>query len=228
MTIHPNGVATIDGDQTHGVWCATEGLVHDKWFAAQITKRVFPGDVVVNAGANIGTLTKPLLDAGAEVFAFEPNPAAVECLRHNCPRAIITQAAVGNASGLAWLNIDASNAGASWLQYSDIPAGEARKDVSICLTLDSFYPLLEKQIRLILADVEGWETRLLRGAAQTIARCRPVIICEVNRGALARAGSSDSELLGLIEEMGYSIRILQPDCRIGDPQLDILCLPVKA
>lgn len=221
MTIHPNGVATIDGDQTHGVWCAAEGLVHDKWFAAQITKHVFPGDVVVNAGANIGTLTKPLLDAGAEVFAFEPNPAAVECLQHNCPSAIIMEAALSNESGWCRLNVDRLNAGASWIE----PSVSITQGTITCLALDDFQPIKEQKVRLILADCEGYETRMLRGALLTIARCRPVIICEVNRGALSRAGSSDAELLGLIEEMGYSIRVMQPDCKIGDPQYDVEAMP---
>lgn len=222
MTIHPNGVATVDGCQTHGVWCAAEGLVHDLWFAKEICKHISHNDVVVNAGANIGTLTRPMLDAGGIVYAFEPNKAAAECLFHNCPDAIIYPCGLSDISGWCRMHIDPANAGASWMENIS-----ERDDTTSapCIALDDFTPLHDHRIKLMVADIEGHEVRFLRGARETIARCRPIIICEVNRGALERAGTTDAELFELLDSYGYNVRILQPECRIGDAQFDVECLP---
>lgn len=229
MTIHPNGVATIDGDTAHGVWCKTEGLVHDKWMAEQVCRFIKPGDVVVQGGANIGTLTKPMLDAGATVLAAEPNVEAAECLFHNIgkhPGFHYSPSALSDNDGIVTFH-KSENAGASFVteggDFSKVALIENFMVWPVCasIRIDTY----RSSPSLILLDIEGYEVKALRGAAQTIARCRPVIICEVNRGALERAGSTDAELLGLIEDMGYSISIMQPDCRIADPQFDIVCLP---
>jgi hypothetical protein len=52
-------------------------------------------------------------------------------------------------------------------------------------------------------DIEGWEVRALLGASATIRAHRPVILCEANRTALERAGSSLQELHGLMVGFGY-------------------------
>lgn len=228
MKILDCGVAVIEGDTTHAVWIEQLGTIHHDVFTRdQVCRHIKPGDVVVQGGANIGTLTRAMLDAGAAVCAFEPNSEAAECLEHNCPRSLFGErvllfnGALSDESGWCNLNIDPDNAGASWVR----PVDAAYRGCIPRVALDDFTATKLSNIRLLLLDVEGSETRALRGAAQTIARCRPVIICEVNRGALERAGSSDAELLGLIEDMGYSVRILQPECKLGDDQFDIECLP---
>jgi len=36
---------------------------------------------------------------------------------------------------------------------------------------------------LIYLDVEGWELYAIRGAVETLARCRPVVVVEINQNA---------------------------------------------
>lgn len=73
----------------------TRSTVH--WYAQWLTGRYFPddvskehrrilsvagrGDVVIDAGANIGRITFALALRGAAVHAFEPNPVAFDALR---------------------------------------------------------------------------------------------------------------------------------------------------
>src|ERR1022692_3974724 len=46
--------------------------------------RVRPGDIVLDAGANVGVFTRKALQAGAsKIIAIEPGPENVECLRRN-------------------------------------------------------------------------------------------------------------------------------------------------
>lgn len=219
MTILESGVAVIDNDTHHRVWIEQCGsLVHDPWMAEQICQHLDAGDVVVEGGAHIGTLTAPMLDKGAKVIAFEVNEEAVACLLHNCQSEHLTIHA-GCALGetpddKVTLHLD-PNAGKSHVTSGgDIP----------CWTIDE---LALPKCHLIKLDVEGWEAKVLRGASKTIARCKPVLIIEINREALDRAGDSADGLLALIEGMGYEWKILQPDCSRGDLQYDVCAVPEK-
>jgi hypothetical protein len=59
------------------------------------------GDVVLDAGANIGVYTREALDEGASlVIAIEPGPENVECLRRNLKREIEDKRVVVAAHGI--------------------------------------------------------------------------------------------------------------------------------
>jgi FkbM family methyltransferase len=223
MKILACGVAVIEGDQAHAKWIEELGTIHhDIWFRDQILRHIKPGDVVVQGGANIGTLTRAMLDAGAKVVAFEPNRNAFECLQYNCPEAHSYLSALDEAEGWIKIHEVETNAGASWAEHTD---DTHSNDVIYSNAIDYRESLKERRVSLLLLDIEGFEVRALLGAAQTIARCRPTIICEVNRGALERAGTSDDELARLLQAYGYIFTILQPDCKWGDDQFDILAIP---
>src|SRR5437879_2510751 len=53
--------------------------------AAQPDLRAFadlqPGDIAIDAGANVGDITAVMAATGATVYAFEPNPFAFKALR---------------------------------------------------------------------------------------------------------------------------------------------------
>jgi hypothetical protein len=51
-------------------------------------------------------------------------------------------------------------------------------------------------------DVEGWEPNVLRGGSATLRRTRNVLF-EINKSALAKAGSSADELYDLLREAGF-------------------------
>lgn len=225
MIILPNGVAAIEGDSHHRVWVEKEGLIHDAWMANILRSHIKPGDTVIDGGANIGTLTRVMLDAGAVVLAFEPNPAAFECLVHNCPEAQAYEIGLSDYPEACEMEIQ-ENAGASYLV---VPCRGDKPEKTIptyAYDLDSFFTIDSPAPSLIKLDVEGFETKALRGAREIIARAKPIIICEVNELALSRAISSRLGLWRTIESMGYRIQILQPDCDYLDPQYDILCTPI--
>lgn len=214
MTILPNGVAVIDGDTHHAVWCAQQGLIHDRWFADICCRHVRKGGVAIDGGANIGTLTRAMLDAGAIVYAFEPNREAVQCLGYNCPEAISFNVALGESEARASLT-RSSNAGASYIAQSD--------DGDVWVSRIDDFNLSPTLLKL---DIEGYETMAIRGALKTITRSRPAIVMEVNSPALKRCETSANELLTLVASLGYSWTILQPQCKYGDECFDVECLPI--
>lgn len=222
MTILPNNVAVVDGDTHCAVWCAQQGLVHDQWMSALLTGVMRTHNVyrAVDVGANIGTLTKVMLNAGAHTWAFEPNPDAADCLAYNCAGAHIHRVALGETRGQCRMFKNANAAAARCGGVSE-PTDDPVSDIVPVETLDSFH----LQPGLIKIDAEGYEVRVLRGAKATIAKHRPVIIAEVNHGHLARFEYTPQDLFGFLGAYGYKWSILQPDARPGDEQYDILAVP---
>lgn len=221
MNILANGVAVCANDSHHGIWCASEGLKRDRWMCEIIRNIIRERNikVCIDAGANIGTLTREMLDCSCEVHAFECNKEAIECLEHNCWEAHIYRVALSYCAGeLPFTRCE--NAGASFVSpVKDAPAGA---EFVLCKPLDDY----DLNPGLIKVDIEGAEVAFLRGAKKTIEKFRPVIICEVNAGALQRAGESTSSLMNTLVDLGYpQYRILQPDCNFGSPQFDIVCMP---
>jgi FkbM family methyltransferase len=75
------------------------------------------------------------------------------------------------------------------------PPGEAGVKVRI-RPLDS---LALPACGLLKIDVEGFEPQVLRGARETIGRCRPIIYIENDRKA------QQQEIISLIAELGYDL-----------------------
>jgi len=61
----------------------------------------------------------------------------------------------------------------------------------------------EGRLSLIKIDVEGYESQVLAGATETLARFRPPLYVEFNDEILRDAGSSSMELLGRFQDAGY-------------------------
>lgn len=216
------GAWVVSSDTHHKMWIEETGnLIHDPWFAEQVTRHIKPGDQAIDIGANIGTITRALLDCGAKVLAFEPNHDALGCLLENCPEAFVSVQGLSDERGVSGFVKDI-NAGASYVSKEGSQIVELN-------TLDewvSYQPFLEPlNPRLIKIDAEGYEAKILRGGRKMIEKCKPVLILEVNRDALERAGDSEDILLSLVEELGYRWEIIQPGLRRGQPQYDIRCVP---
>jgi len=164
-----------------------------------------PGNTVVEAGANIGAHTlgiARIVGPAGRVLAFEPQRAIFQLLCANMALNGITcveahwAAAGSTQSRLAVPRLDLAeshNFGGVALDRSRTEPG-AREELVPVTTIDSFEL---PACRLIKVDVEGMEAEVLRGAAATIMRHRPVIYAENDRPA------ASPDLLHLLETMGY-------------------------
>lgn len=162
--------------------------------------KIVPGrDVVVQAGGNLGLFPKRLAEEFKSVITFEPDPNLFAIMRKNAPEKNIRafQAALGEC-------------------HDPVAVSSKRRDSTgkpdheglthVCgagdipqVRLDDL--ALEK-CDLIYLDIEGYELHALRGAAETIKRCRPVIVAENNKNA-AFAGFTREQVSQWIVDQGY-------------------------
>lgn len=147
-------------------------------------------DQVVQAGGHAGIWPLELAKTFKTVHTFEPEPALFECLKRNTDGTGIKvwDKALGEFVGEVKLRPHCS--AGSW-RVSDEQGKVPVKQI----TVDSLG--LTKCNALIL-DIEGYEPQALRGAAQTIARCRPVIHVEM----LPRAREA---IAAVLSEFGYKL-----------------------
>jgi FkbM family methyltransferase len=149
------------------------------------------GGVAVDVGANEGLWVYHLQMIASEVIAFEPIDALADGLeRKSGANVRVERIALSDNQGTkvlryprrqrSWGTIEATN-------LLDRTGNEVISQSVDVRTLDS-YKL--QRLDLIKIDVEGHEFSVLKGAEQTIERCRPAIIAEVeevhNPGSLSR------------------------------------------
>ena len=140
------------------------------------------GDVAVDVGANIGALTVPmakLVGPDGQVYAFEASAANLELLKQNVEQNGFGPLDVGNVTIKPYAASD--NNGMLKVDKQSALHAYSRKDINVgefevsSITIDS---LDLSRCKLIKIDVDGHELQVLRGAAETIKRCKPVIYIE--------------------------------------------------
>ena len=225
-------VAVVDGDTHHAKWIEEAGrLDHDQWLLERIRPYIKEGDTVLDVGANIGTHTIAYLNwvgGKGRVLAFEANWDAVDCLYHNCPLADIIACAIGDVDGEYAATIKNPNVGATHVvrvARSEITADYDTGPLTGLWTLDRIAASRQAAPAFIKMDIEGFEVAALKGAVKTIKEHKPIMLIEVNRGALVRAGTSVDELYDLVSKYGYTTQIVQTDLTRDAEQYDILCQP---
>jgi len=191
------------------------------------------GWVCVDAGAHVGyysLLFSQLVGPGGRVLAFEPCSDVRRSLMRNLSlnsgnRVDVHDFALSDYCGWAHLERNATNSGGSQLAS----CGERVR----VRTLDSF---LEEnstsRVDFIKADVEGCETRLLRGGMRTLRRFKPPMLLEINPLKTASFGNTVEEMLGLLAELGYTIeqvrrRGLVSNWRLPEPgdSCNVIAIP---
>lgn len=164
--------------QVHGWWLPDEDTHFEQYFNAQGSPEYQPQqrhkalsyvdkfDFALDIGGHVGLWAKPLTGKFSRVVSIEPHLPFVELLKMNAPQAEIIKVALGEKDGLAELKIPDDNTGAAFLQEGS--------GVQV-VTLDS---LGFDDIDFIKIDCEGYEFPIVKGASDTLRRCRPVVIVE--------------------------------------------------
>jgi len=207
-----------------------------------ISKLIGPGMTVVDVGANAGVFTleaAKLVGAQGSVHAFEPSPRDRERLLANVSLNALANVhvhaeALGRATGKAVLAVSGSdhpghNTIGGFSYAADARAYSVEVDVT---SLDDFAAAQRlTRLDLLKIDVEGSETAVLQGARESLRRFRPAVVVEAYDPSLRQLGTSASELLQLLRDSGYELRVFGPSGRpeplIGDELtgVNLLCLP---
>ncbi len=223
-------------------WLGRSLALYSEWSEGEVDlfrAILKPGDVVAEAGANIGAHTIPLAKIVGEtgcVYAFEPQPEiyndflVVNTTRHyfvSGRSGVKTcQAALGDSKGSVVLeDMRLDNPGGCAVRRESTAFGRTAHQTKLdLLNLErlDFYKL----------DCEGSELSALKGSRETIERCRPILYCENDRI------EKSEELLLWIHNAGYriyhhAVPLFNPSNHAGYPvnvfggivSMMVLCVP---
>lgn len=172
-----------------------------------------PGDIVIDAGANIGALTVPLakkVGPAGKVHSFEPQKVINQRLNANIAlndleNVDVYLAALGNATGFIGVpminyNVESNFGAVSLTEPIENQTEEWTYRVPVLKLddIDYYNPNTgENCPKLLKMDVERMETWVLQGAAAMLKRCRPFIHSENN------AISSTPGLIATLYDFNY-------------------------
>jgi FkbM family methyltransferase len=155
-------------------------------------------EACVQAGGNLGLYPKRLAKLFTTVYTFEPAADLWPMLLHNAPEPNIVkfQAAVGDERKL----VKVSRARRDGKRHSHEGIGYTVPDGTVpTLRIDDLnLPVCD----LVYLDIEGGELPALRGAVETLARCRPVVTVEINK-SLGFVGLKPADVIGFLDGQGY-------------------------
>lgn len=137
------------------------------------------GRPAIDAGANIGTYSYFMRGYATKVHAYEPNPELAQRLKRIMPGIFVHQAALSDACKQLRFSLPVNEKGRSMHELGSIAQrfeGQTKEFSVECVSIDSEN---FDDVGFIKIDVEQHEREVLRGAACTIARCRPTILVEV-------------------------------------------------
>jgi FkbM family methyltransferase len=188
-------------------------ILHEVGVIDQVVQFVRGHKVAVQAGGNVGVYPLRLAKDFEAVFTFEPDLDNYRCLERNIQGVGNIEAhclALADRKGRSSLVHAPANCGAHYLDD-----GNRRDGHGVDLwTIDG---LSLEACDLICLDVEGYEMAVLKGAASTITRFKPVILYE-DKGMSDRYGVKQGEVeKWLAAEFGYRVA--------GRNRHDVLAVP---
>jgi FkbM family methyltransferase len=166
-----------------------------------------PG-TLLDVGAHDGAFTLPFAALpGSRVLAFEPLPAAFARLREaagGLPNVSLHQAALGDATGEVTLSVPVVDgvANEQWASTAKSYVGHGARvgEQRFAVPLRRLDEFDISDLTAVKLDAEGAEYEVLRGAADTLRRCRPVLSIEIEERH--RPGSTYS-VPAFLDALGY-------------------------
>lgn len=180
---------------THGCWLGRYERQEIGWFLTQLR----PEDVVWDIGAHAGYFSLACASRCREVVACEALPANLANLRRHVTmnrlsNVRIVGAAIADSHGGA-----IAFGGSSSSYQNRIGAEGAPVPVE---SIDHLVATGHTPPSIVKMDVEGAESRVLQGAADTIARHRPRLLVAVH------GEEQETACRSFFEERGYAVEML--------------------
>jgi FkbM family methyltransferase len=172
---------------------------------ALMRRLIHPGDVVVSAGGNIGAHLIPLSRMAGSVITFEPQVFLREQLlqpnldMNGCTNVTVRPEALGEAHGSASLpTID-------YAIPNNFGGMELREQGPCPVPVVPLDSLDLASCAFLMLDIEGFELPALKGARETIKRCRPYLYVEIDRD-----DRREEVLAYMVEVLGYEVLFHTP------------------
>ena len=168
--------------------------------------------LAIDGGANVGSWSRVLGGRFGVVHSFEPYPPAFECLAENIKNWNLEKVVSLHHKALSDTNE----------KVSVEPAGVGRRSVTCGITgpgeieAVSIDSLELGECSFIKLDLEGFESRALLGAKETIKNFRPLILIE-NKFEKKRLFNKKSSAEKILNKYGYNVLD-----KFGDNQIDWL------
>lgn len=191
--------------------------------AESVMQRVLePTSNCVDVGCHEGSIVDLMLQSApdGEIHAFEPLPHLFAVLTEkyaSSKRIHLYRAALSDTPGTATFNHVVASPALSGLRaryYGESP-GPIEKITVELLRLDDVLPP-GHDVRLIKIDVEGAELQVLRGATETLGRCRPYVIFEHGLGGADHYGTRPEMVHDLLTAAGLRVSLMADWLRMPD------------
>ena len=208
-------------------WCAHLFKACAKQYHQELTPlltALVPADgVVLDVGSHAGQFAKLFsrIASRGHVHAFEPGRYALSILRptlafHRRANVTVHPRGLSDRPGRLALSVPVKASGSIGFGLghiaSDQPEAANRRTLEEAIDLTTVDDFAQSsglaRLDFIKADIEGWELRMLTGAAATLARFHPGLLLEVHGGHLARAGDTPDALFAFLAGLDYQAFIL--------------------
>lgn len=186
---------------------------------ASLFSSLKPGDVCIDCGANAGVISKLMLNNGARVYAFEPDPAAYKALKEkfgNNPNATLYEKAVWTEERQMKLffhrertrNPLATSIASSLFEDKE-NVDKGCSQVVQAINLIEFVRALGSRVKIMKMDVEGAEYALLDGIISSGLLSHKIdhILVETHANKIPSLRSADASLRNRIKRLGLQGQI---------------------
>ena len=171
------------------------------------------GQTVFDLGANVGyysILASRLIGTKGRVVSFEPSVRNLSLLyghlrANRAENVMLIPAACSDTHHLALFSSGSNYAMGHLVNGEEAPTDRIQVTAVPCLTVDEVVERLNLSPDVMKIDVEGAEFGVLKGAAKTLADCRPTIFLSVHSDELRESCSR------MLEELGYTVETINQE-----------------
>lgn len=139
---------------------------------SQVLAETRAGDLCIDLGANVGSITRRMALTGADVISFEPDPGAFSALQdevHDLPNVTLVHKAAGHKPdrlllhrSAKWSSDDPSgHTQGSSLMHCDKDADDVNSIPVEVVDIIAYLEALDRDIRILKMDIEGAEWEIL-------------------------------------------------------------------
>lgn len=190
------------------------GNIYDQQTTAVMRRVLASGSNCIDVGCHQGAVLDEMLRLAPEGvhYAFEPLPDFYSALQRKYSGAAnvhLYEAALSDKTGCVSFQHVVTNPAYSGLQRRryDRPQEQLEEILVDMLRLDDVIPA-SLQVHFLKIDVEGAELQVLRGAQETLHRCRPYVVFEHGLGGADMYGTHPEQVFDLLVACGLQVSLM--------------------